>query len=417
MKFKPEQHATVDEHNRLILPPEIVAQLGLRPGNSIPISPGRHCISVRQPITHLKKIYIEPTNQCNLACRMCIRSVWKEPLGQMTLETFNHIIQSIREISGPLNVVIGGFGEPLFHPHIITMIAALKELGASVELITNGTLLTEEFSRALLATGIDVLWLSLDGASPESYADVRLGAMLPDVLANMSRLRYSSWAYQYPQPHLGIVFVAMKRNIADLPAVLNIGSQLKADRFIITNVLPYTSELLPEVLYTRTIGDIAVAPSPWAPYINFSKMDMNDDTRETLYRVIRSWRITSYHKDDVGESANYCPFIEGGSTAISWDGSVSPCLPLMHSHESYLHDRRRSSRRHIIGNIANQSLRDMWNNPQYVALRQRVQDFDFSPCTFCGGCDLSEANEEDCFGNTFPTCGGCLWAQGVIQCP
>jgi len=146
-------------------------------------------------------------------------------------------------------------------------------------------------------------------------------------------------------------------------------------------------------------------------------MDMNDDTRETLYRVIRSWRITSYHKDDVGESANYCPFIEGGSTAISWDSSVSPCLPLMHSHESYLHDRRRSSRRHVIGNIANQSLIDMWNNPDYVALRQRVQDFDFSPCTFCGGCDLSEANEEDCFGNDFPTCGGCLWAQGVIQCP
>ncbi len=26
-------------------------------------------------------------------------------------------------------------------------------------------------------------------------------------------------------------------------------------------------------------------------------------------------------------------------------------------------------------------------------------------------------NEEDCFGNTFPTCGGCLWAQGVIRCP
>jgi hypothetical protein len=33
------------------------------------------------------------------------------------------------------------------------------------------------------------------------------------------------------------------------------------------------------------------------------------------------------------------------------------------------------------------------------------------------GCNLSETNEEACFGNPFPTCGGCLWAQGVIQCP
>jgi hypothetical protein len=30
---------------------------------------------------------------------------------------------------------------------------------------------------------------------------------------------------------------------------------------------------------------------------------------------------------------------------------------------------------------------------------------------------LLESNEEDCYGNTFPVCGGCLWAQGVIQCP
>lgn len=42
---------------------------------------------------------------------------------------------------------------------------------------------------------------------------------------------------------------------------------------------------------------------------------------------------------------------------------------------------------------------------------------DYSPCHVCGGCQLLEKNEEDCYGNTFPACGGCLWAQGVIQCP
>jgi hypothetical protein len=46
-----------------------------------------------------------------------------------------------------------------------------------------------------------------------------------------------------------------------------------------------------------------------------------------------------------------------------------------------------------------------------------VQRFDFSPCAYCGGCDLSKGNETDCIGNTFPTCGGCLWAQGIVQCP
>ena len=52
------------------------------------------------------------------------------------------------------------------------------------------------------------------------------------------------------------------------------------------------------------------------------------------------------------------------------------------------------------------------------AYRERLHNFVFAPCSFCGGCDLSEKNEEDCLGNTeSPVCGGCLWAQGIIECP
>ncbi len=52
-----------------------------------------------------------------------------------------------------------------------------------------------------------------------------------------------------------------------------------------------------------------------------------------------------------------------------------------------------------------------------MRFRDLVQRFDFSPCSDCGGCNLAETNEEDCFGNGFPVCGDCLWAKGVIQCP
>jgi MoaA/NifB/PqqE/SkfB family radical SAM enzyme len=416
MKFKKELEATVDRRGRLVLPAEFVSQYGLKPGRTVTLREQQHSFQVRQPVTLLKKVYIEPTNECNLACRTCIRNTWSEPMGRMTLAAFNRIIRGLRSFNPRPTVVFGGFGEPLSHPHIIQMIKKVKAAGSPVELITNGTLLTEQVARALLSTKIDVLWLSLDGASAESYADVRLGAMLPEVLANVTRLRYSSWAYQYHQPYLGIVFVAMKRNIAELPEVMRIGARLRADRFVITNVLPYTEELRSEVLYDRALGDNSSVKSPWAPHLNFTKMDMNETTRDSLFRVIRGWRLSNGASDDTAEH-QYCPFIESGSTAISWEGHVSPCLPLMHSHTSYLHDRRRATQRHSIGNIAERSLRDLWNEPDYVALRRRVQAFDFSPCTFCGGCEMSEANEKDCFGNTLPTCGGCLWAQGFIRCP
>ena len=75
--------------------------------------------------------------------------------------------------------------------------------------------------------------------------------------------------------------------------------------------------------------------------------------------------------------------------------------------------RERCSRRYVVGNVSERDLNGLWKAPQYETFRERVETFDFSHCTFCGGCDLFETNEEDCFGNTFPTCGGCLWAQGI----
>jgi MoaA/NifB/PqqE/SkfB family radical SAM enzyme len=116
-------------------------------------------------------------------------------------------------------------------------------------------------------------------------------------------------------------------------------------------------------------------------------------------------------------SEGRCPFIETGAIAVSWDGAVSPCLGLIHSHVSYLYDNPRAVSRYVIGNVNETTLSEIWNDADYLAFRKRVQDFDFSPCTWCGGCDMAVANQDDCFGNTFPTCDGCLWAWGVIQCP
>jgi hypothetical protein len=71
----------------------------------------------------------------------------------------------------------------------------------------------------------------------------------------------------------------------------------------------------------------------------------------------------------------------------------------------------------VVGTGRERTRRDLCLDLPYVAYRRRVLSFAFAPCTFCGGCELSETNQEDCLGNVFPACGGCLWAQGVIQCP
>jgi MoaA/NifB/PqqE/SkfB family radical SAM enzyme len=305
------------------------------------------------------------------------------------------------------------------------MVAQVKALGSSVELITNGTLLTNTLSKQLIEAGLDFLWVSLDGATPESYADVRLGAVLPEVMANLAIFMDVYWTTQFspflveyfPKPPIGIVFVAMKRNIADLPAVLRLGNRLGANRFLVTNVLPYTAEMNDEILYSRALNDTIYMSSLWGNSLEFPKIDVNAMTREVLYQIMLSRHPINFAGADLGTGNDRCPFIEKGAVAIRWDGEVSPCLPLLHDHKTFLYGYGRSLRHYEVGNVMGQDLFTLWNLPEYLSFRERVQKFDFSPCTLCGGCDLIEKNEEDCVGNTFPTCGGCLWAQGVIQCP
>jgi MoaA/NifB/PqqE/SkfB family radical SAM enzyme len=112
-----------------------------------------------------------------------------------------------------------------------------------------------------------------------------------------------------------------------------------------------------------------------------------------------------------------CPFVLRGSACIRWDGAVSPCLPLLHRHTSYLGRRLRTHHAYTVGSLRERGLLDLWTSPEYLALRRRLEEFDFSPCTACNSCELADDNQEDCFGNGAPTCGGCLWAQGFIRCP
>jgi MoaA/NifB/PqqE/SkfB family radical SAM enzyme len=172
-----------------------------------------------------------------------------------------------------------------------------------------------------------------------------------------------------------------------------------------------------EILYSRAVSDSIYTSSPLLRFLEFPKMDIGPATREAIYQAMRGDHGLNFAGGSLGESTNRCPFIEKGAMAIRWDGEVSPCLALMHDHKTYLYQYERSIKRHAIENVRNQSVHQIWNNPEYLTFRRRLREFNFSPCILCGGCDYFESNQEDCIGSPIPTCGGCLWAQGIIQCP
>jgi len=417
MESKPTLWVEVDEQGRLIVPPEVAEQYGLKPGAKMRVEAHGHGFKFHRPVTQLTRVYIEPTVACNLDCITCFRNAWDQPIGRMTDETFAHILDGLKALKPIPHVYFGGIGEPLFHPRTVEWIRQIKALGAHVEMITNGTILVEKKARELVEAGLDTLWVSLDGATPESYADVRLGAELPQVVENVKRLAKMRKGGHYPKPEIGVAFVAMKRNINELPQIIQLGKSIGAKHFSVSNVQPATEEMQSDRLYTRTLNNIAYLPSHSVPYLSLPKMDFSEETREALFGAFNSGCNISFAGNNWGQANDVCNFIESGSMTIAWNGDVSPCWPLMHNHTTFLHDKPRQVKKHVIGNVRERQLEELWLDPAYLGYREKVQRFAFAPCTFCGGCDLSEANQEDCFGNEAPACGGCLWAQGVIQCP
>jgi MoaA/NifB/PqqE/SkfB family radical SAM enzyme len=402
---------SVDAQGHVILPDEIKQNYGLEPGGELSFQVTPDGVLLRPPLSQLRKVYIEPTSRCNLTCRTCMRNAWGEPMGTMSPETFHHILDDLDERKPKASVFFGGFGEPLTHPGIAEMVQQAVQVASRVELITNGLLLDANLAAQLVKAGLNTLWVSLDGASPESYADVRLSESLKSVLKNISMYREQYRKVRGGEADIGVAFVAMKRNINELPDLLNLSTRLGVSRYIVTNVLPYTPEMCDEVLYNRSIDRINWQATPWHPNTNLPEIDLNSITREALFRVWTTRPGGQFKR------RNHCPFIEQRSTTVGWEGSVSPCLALLHSHESYLFDHKRSITRYRLGNVNETPLAEIWKSDEYKAFRHKVEEFDFSPCTYCASCEMVEANQEDCFGNTFPTCGGCLWAQGVIQCP
>ncbi len=411
-----EHWVEVDDQGRLVLPPEVAERFGIRPRSQLLLEEGSKTLNFSRPVSQLARVYVEPTSRCNLTCRTCIRNAWDEPQGDMSSAIFDILIAGVNQLSFKPSIFFGGFGEPLLLPNITDMVAQAGEVAGKVELITNGILLTENLSRTLIDAGLSTLWVSVDGVSPESYADIRIGAELPRVLENIQRmvnLRHETSR----GPEIGISFVAMRRNIADLPALLRKGPQLGVSRFMITNAFPYTKEICGEMLDVRSVEQIDSIQSPWSPRIDLPRMDLDQVSQEALLYTMRYRHNVRINGASMGQQRGRCPFIENGSIVISWDGNVSPCLALTHSYPTFLNGQTRQVSRYILGNLAEHSLESIWEAPEYVAFRTRVQEFDFAPCTRCGGCEMSGKNEEDCFSNPFPTCGGCLWAQGVIQCP
>jgi MoaA/NifB/PqqE/SkfB family radical SAM enzyme len=404
------------EDGRLVVPAGLEKKLGLAPGSSLEAVLKNGRAEILPNIHSLNRLYIEPTSRCNLACRTCIRNTWEEPAGDMSAETFDRLAGQLVRFPHLESVMFGGFGEPTVHPAILGMVKAVKALGLRAEMTTNATLLDEALVDGLLRERLDTLWISLDGTTEESFEAIRAGASLQRVLENVEGLARRNGRDGHTI-EIGIAFVVMKTNLKDVKYLDRLARSVGARRILVSHVLPYSEAMEKEMLCLQTLTLETLTFAPGKTELSLPRIDVNNTTKDALFSLFQGFENLTFMGNRVAVDARRCRFVHERASFVRWDGAVSPCMGLLHAHRTYLYGLERRVRSHAFGNVCEGDLFDIWGSPAYTDFRGKVKAFDYSPCHVCGGCSLIEKNEEDCYGNTFPACGGCLWAQGIIQCP
>jgi MoaA/NifB/PqqE/SkfB family radical SAM enzyme len=396
------------------VPADVLARAGITPGQDVVIEAGPG--GVRIVPDQLRRVYVETTSRCNLDCVMCIRRSWQEPLGDMPRERYERLLDGL-PMRGAERVTLAfsGFGEPLVHRDWHEMMRLARERRLRVELTTNGLLIDAPVARALVELGVAQVTVSVDGGNAAAYAQMR-GADFEGALGAVHLLLEARRHTRRPLG-IGVAAVATRSNVASLPALIDWADDLKLDFVSIGNLVPHTEEMAREILWERAGWASVFHREAWRPRLRVGRFDVEAATRPLAAAI---WgRGLTYPSPNVDNGAwrNRCRFAHEGMCAVAWDGRVTPCLSLLHGHTEHVNSQTRSVHAHVVGHIDDQPLAAIWRELAFRAFRQRVQAFDFPPCFHCGGCPMTETNDEDCYRNQAPVCGECLWAQGIVLCP
>lgn len=124
-----------------------------------------------------KKVYIEITSVCNLACSFCPPTARAK--GLIKVEQFNKILDEIRPHTKYIYLHVKG--EPLLHPRIDQLLDAAHEKGFKVNITTNGTLIKKNREKILGKPALRQINFSLhsfDGHEGSENREKYLGDIL-----------------------------------------------------------------------------------------------------------------------------------------------------------------------------------------------------------------------------------------------
>ena len=320
----------------------------LRAVNMARLKLGLRRKSVRVPVLP-SVLDIEPTTTCNLKCKMC-----QVPMGylgnfHLGLDDFKNIIDQLPHL---LRIKLQGMGEPFLNRYFFEMVDYACSRGITVGTTTNGMLVDEKKCRAIIDSGLDEIYFSLDGATRETFEEIRAGAEFEVVIANIKRLLEMKGGSS--KPIVGVWFVGMKSNIRELPDLVRLCQELGVQRLAVqVDMCAWGKDDL-----DRTLDAYRLEPAD-LDYVHRARALAAEQQLEF---------IVNEEKLPPGRLCDW-PWYSAYVTAES---KVVPCC--------FIADAKVVN----FGSLKDQSFKDIWNSPAYQAFRQAHLEGDIP--AYCRRC-------------------------------
>ena len=318
-------------------------------------------------------VQIEPVGQCNLRCRMCpVQFRDDGPPGPSAFMPFDRFCSLIEQFDALTELHLQGLGEPLLHPRFFDMVRHASERGIRVSTNTNMTVMTPEQAAQCVSSGLHTMHVSLDGASAASYEAIRVRARFDKVLRNLRRLMAARAAAGSELPHVGLVAVAMRQNIEELPQLLRLAHAEGVRSVSVQHLChDFGEESLPARYrpMRRFIDEQTLLGEERARVE--AVFDAARAEAERLGVALRLPRLEPrLHASDV-PGPQRCDWPWRGAY-VSYDGKAMPCC--MVATPDRIH----------FGDMARESVVKVWNNAAYRDFRAQLSSA--TPPAVCRSC-------------------------------
>lgn len=298
-----------------------------------------------------RRMVLELTSSCNIKCIMCGRDeaeFGSTFFNMAYLKKLQPLLERTEEVT------LFGWGEPTVHPQFVEILEYVNRFPVRKYFVTNGTKLGQ-LREAIFENAVDIMAVSLDGASSETNDRIRVGSNFDDIISSLKAIVDEKRRRGLNYPYINFVFTIMKSNLHELPEMVRLTHRLGLEEL--------------KAVYLTVFGEDLLEESLWGCAEDVKHIfEEATELAETLGIKLK---LPYIQGDDIaGEKFHKGCFVGWRDFFLGSDGYVRPCQSTtmkLFSFDKY------------------DSFEEMWNSKEFEAFRTVVNSPETMPeeCRRC----------------------------------